>query len=212
MNFDILDESVAQKEKFRIAANKLLNQCFLVKSKEETKKEYMFVLQNKAMFNQYFELLGYQLKINDTMNVISLENQFGFARLRLSKFDSIMLLIFRLLYIEKRKEISTYDDTVTVLMEEIREKYSMLKIKNQLNLNKSMERGIISLFKRYNLVQNIETDVTEADARIIIYPSIVMAVQFSDLDDYYEKVKNLLQDYEQGDDSAEEELDAASLS
>ena len=28
--FEILNESVAQKEKFRIAANKLLNQCFLL--------------------------------------------------------------------------------------------------------------------------------------------------------------------------------------
>ena len=32
--FEILNESVAQKEKFRIAANKLLNQCFLLKKKE----------------------------------------------------------------------------------------------------------------------------------------------------------------------------------
>ena len=45
--FEIEKESVAQKEKFRIAANKLLNQCFLLKKKEDTKKDYIFVKQNK---------------------------------------------------------------------------------------------------------------------------------------------------------------------
>ena len=41
--FEILNESVAQKEKFRIAANKLLNHCFLLKKREDTKKDYFFV-------------------------------------------------------------------------------------------------------------------------------------------------------------------------
>ena len=36
--FEILNESVAQKDKFRTAANKLLNHCFLLKKKEDTKK------------------------------------------------------------------------------------------------------------------------------------------------------------------------------
>ena len=39
--FKVFEESVAQKEKFRVAANKLLNQCFLLKKKEDTRKEYV---------------------------------------------------------------------------------------------------------------------------------------------------------------------------
>ena len=45
--FEVFEESVAQKEKFRVAANKLLNQCFLLKKKEDTRREYVFVRQNK---------------------------------------------------------------------------------------------------------------------------------------------------------------------
>lgn len=73
--FEELNESTAQKEKFRIAANKLVN-------------------------------------------------QFGTGRLALGKYESILLLILRLLYVEKRKELATFSEEVTVLMEEIREKYA----------------------------------------------------------------------------------------
>ena len=38
--FEILEESAVQKEKFRVAANKLLNHCFLLWKREDTKKEY----------------------------------------------------------------------------------------------------------------------------------------------------------------------------
>ena len=212
--FDILNESTVQKEKFRMAANKLLNQCFLVKKKESTKKDYIFIQQNKELFYPYFELLGYQLQINEDQGVIALVNQYGSGRLQLNKYESIMLLIFRLLYLEKRKEIGTFSEEVTVLMEEVREKYAMLKIKARPFMNKTMEKSIISTLKKYNLVMNIEGDVTQADTRIIIYPSINMAVRTEDVNDYYNQIKNQLSGYAGGEEDGEPEeaIDEDSIS
>lgn len=198
--FEIFDESVAQKDKFRNAANKLLNQCFLVKKKEDTKTEYAFVLHNKELYIPYFDLLGYQLLINEDQGVIGLVNQFGQGRLQLSKYESIMLLIFRLLYVEKRKELGTYSEEVTVLMEEVRDKYAMLKIQVKPVLDKSMERSIIQLFRRYNLVKNLETDITNAETRIIIYPSISLAMPINEINDYYENIQTRLRDYAGGEE------------
>ena len=48
--FEEIMESTAQKEKFRTAANKLLNQCFLLRRREDTKKEYVYVRQNRELF------------------------------------------------------------------------------------------------------------------------------------------------------------------
>lgn len=48
--FEELMESAAQKDRFRVAANKLLNQCFLLRKREDTKKEYVFVRQNRELF------------------------------------------------------------------------------------------------------------------------------------------------------------------
>lgn len=202
---EIFNESAVQKDRFRVAANKLLNQCFLVKKKESTKKDYMFVHQNKEFFIPYFELLGYQLKINEDQGVMGLVNLYGTGRLAFNKYESVMLLIFRLLYLEKRKELGTFSEEVTVLMEEIREKYAMLKIKTKPVMDKSMERSIIASLRKYNLVMNIESDVSQADARIIIYPSIVMAVTMEDISDYYNQIKEKLASYTGGEEDGETE-------
>lgn len=206
--FDIEKESVAQKEKFRIAANKLLNQCFLLKKKEDTKKDYIFVKQNKEFFIPYFELLGYDIKINEDQGVIALVNQFGTGRLNLSKYESILLLILRLLYMEKRKELTTFSEEVTVLMEEVREKYALLKIKAKPMMDKGMEKNMVSLFRRYNLISNLDSDVNQSDARIIIYPSIIMAVTVEDVNEFYKMTERKLNDYAK---SKEEEQNSNEL-
>lgn len=203
--FEILSESVAQKEKFRIAANKLLNHCFLLKKREDTKKDYFFVKQNLELFVTYFDLLGYEVKMNEDQGVIGLVNQFSIGRVELSKYESILLLIMRLLYIEKRKELATFSEEVTVLMEEIREKYAMLKIKTKPMMDKGMERNFVKLFRKYNLIQNLDTDVNQADARIVIYPSIIMAVTVESVNDYYEMTERKLKEYAVGNDAAEKE-------
>ena len=203
--FEILNESVAQKEKFRIAANKLLNHCFLLKKREDTKKDYFFVKQNLELFVTYFDLLGYDVKMNEDQGVIGLMNQFPVGRVELSKYESILLLILRLLYIEKRKELATYSEEVTVLMEEIREKYAMLKIRTKPVMDKGMERNFVKLFRKYNLIQNLDTDVNQADARIVIYPSIIMAVTVENVNQYYEMTEQKLKEYAVGKESAEKE-------
>lgn len=200
---DIMNESVVQKERFRVAANKLLNNCFLVKKKPNTKAEYLFVVQNKELFLPYFDLLGYQLMINEEQGVIGITNQFGTGRYALSKYESIMLLIMRLLYIEKRKEIGTFSQEVTVLMEEIREKYAMLKVKSKPVMDKTMEREIISMMKRYNLVMNIENDVTQAETRIVIYPSIFMTVGTDQINEYYNQIQDKLKAYAGGEEDGD---------
>ncbi len=207
--FEILEESVAQKEKFRVAANKLLNQCFLLKKREDTRKEYIFVRQNRELFVPYFDLLGYDLKINEDQGVIGIVNRFGTGRLSLGKYESIFLLILRLLYIEKRKELATFSEEVTILMEEVREKYAMLKVKTRPMLDKSLERSMVSLFRRYNLIQNLDSDVNQPDARLVIYPSIIMAVPVENINEYFEMTERKLNEYAGGkeDGKSEEDLD-----
>lgn len=81
---DIFKESVIQKDKFRNAANKLLNHCFIVKRKEDLRSDYIFIIQNKEYFEEYFDLLGYELKINENTEVI------GFSYILVKKGIVIM--------------------------------------------------------------------------------------------------------------------------
>ena len=127
---EIFQESLAQKEKFRLTANKLLNNCFIVKKKEDTRYDYIFIIQNKERFAEYFDLLGYRIEINEMQGVVALASTSGTGRIRLKKIECIILLILRLLYIEKRRELSLNEDVV-VLSEEIQGKYHLMKIEKQ---------------------------------------------------------------------------------
>ncbi|MDW7670353.1 MAG: DUF4194 domain-containing protein [Bacillota bacterium] len=208
---DTIKENPVQKQKFQAAANKLLNHCFLVKRKEDNRKNYIFVQQYRELFNEYFDLLGYGVDINESNGVIALVNTSGTGRLRLNKVQSIFLLILRLLYIEKRKELSLNDDVV-VLMDEIHQKYNMLQIDAKKHLDKTMLRGFITLFRRYHIVDKIDTDVTLSDTRLRIYPSVLLAVPNDGLNTVYDSVIERLNSYVSGgeqdhDEEADEEAD-----
>ncbi len=204
MEMEVFKESHVQKEKFRVAANKLLNNCFIIKKKEDTRNDYIFILQNKALFVEYFDLLGYKININENQGVVALTNINGTGRLRLKKVESILLLILRLLYIEKRKELSLTEDVV-VLTDEMHQKYSMLKIEAKLNLDKTTLRDTIRLFKRYNIVTNIDRDVTMSDARIKIYPSVLFAIPNENLNSMYDAINEKLNQYVMGGESSDDE-------
>ena len=197
---EILKESLVQKDKFKIAANKLLNNCFILKKKDDTRNDYIFIVQNKELFIEYFELLGYTIEINEMYGVVALSNMYGTGRLRLKKIESVVLLILRLLYIEKRKELSLNEDVV-ILADDIHQKYDMLKIESKLNIDKTMLRDAVRLFKRYNLIYNIDADVTKSNARIRIYPSILFAVTNENVTQMYETIIDKLDKYINGGDS-----------
>lgn len=204
---EIFNESIIQKEKFRNAANKLLNHSFVVKKKEDSRNDYLFILQNKAYFEEYFDLLGYELKINENSEVIGLQNYNGTGRLRLKKIESVILLILRLLYIEKRNELGLHDDVI-ILIESIHEKYGMLKIDSKPNIDKTSLKETFRLFKKYNLIWPIDSDVTKPEARIKIYPSILFAVSNENINELYERVKDKLDHYLNGGENGyDEEVD-----
>ena len=201
---DIFKESVTQKEKFRVAANKLLNNCFIIKKIAETRNDYIFIVQNKELFVEYFDLLGYQLEINDAQGVVALTSINGTGRIRLKKIESIIFLIVRLLYVEKSKELSLHEEVV-VLSDEIQQKYNMLKIEAKPSLDKTILKESLKLFKKYNIIGMIDSDVTMSDARIKIYPSVLLAVPNENLTVLYDGINEKLKKYMNGGEQNDDE-------
>lgn len=186
------------KEKFRSAANKLLGECFLLKKHKDTASDYNYILNNKDAFVEYFEILGYEVMIDEQNGVIGLNNPAGTGRIHLKKIESILLLILRLLYIEKRKQLSQIEDVI-ILADEIYDKYNMLKMNAK--LDKTTMRNTLGMFQRYRLIGKLDADMSSSDTRIIIYPSILFAVTVSSLDDLYQNAKDKLEKYSVGGDS-----------
>ena len=208
-SLELIGSTASQKEKFSKAANNLLNHCFILKKKDDTRQDYIYIKDNKEQFSLVFDLFGYDLRIDEDMGLISISNRNATGRLQFTKFESIMFLIFKLLYLEKRNDLSTNGDNVTVTIQDIRDKYNVLKIKNKQKLDKNSERQIIALFKRYNLIRNLTSDITQGDTRIEIYPSIMIAIPNEGITHLYDSVKDRLAEYEleEGEEDADSKDD-----
>ena len=90
---EIIGSSNSQKVKFSKAANNLLNHCFILKKKEDTRLDYIFIKDNREQFALVFDLLGYDIRIDEDIGLISISNRNGTGRLQFTKFESIMFLI-----------------------------------------------------------------------------------------------------------------------
>ena len=197
------------KDKFKATANKLLNECFIIKKNKDTVSEYNFILNYRDYFVSLFDVLGYELVIQEDQSVIGINNPAGTGRIHLKKIESMLLLILRLLYIEERKKVSQTGDVI-VIVDQVYDKYNMLKMQNK--LDKTTLRNSMGLFRRYHLIQNLDSDMSNPDTRVIIYPSILLAVANTSLDDLYQSAKDKLDKYGRGgedraDSSDDEEAD-----
>ena len=195
-----LFEGMLQKDRdeFRRVCNKLMSICFIVRRNEATKSDFYFIQRWKQVFERYLEVLGYTLEINDEYGVIQLVYRENYNHLNLKLNDSIILLILRILYDEKKRELSLTD--VVVNLGDIQEKYISLKIREK-QIDKTTMNNALRLFKRFNLVELLDRDLMQEESRVIIYDSILMAVRVEDI----KRVNDMLALYRKGGKTEDEE-------
>ena len=181
-------------------ANYLLNNCFLIGSVDSTREKYYYVINHEEAFRSIFQPIGYTLVIHRNLRVVQLVNNHGTGRLALKKYESIILLIFRLLYVEKRESLSTNVDEVITTVEEIKNEYEKLNLPKR--FDRSFLEDSIKNIKRYNLVQPLEK-LENMSARIQIYPSVMLAMPDSSINKAYEQTSALLQQYVNSDEEEE---------
>ena len=182
-------------------ANYLLNNCFLMGTVDTTREKYYYVINHEESFRQIFLPIGYTLVIHRNLRVVQLINNHGSGRIALRKYESIILHIFRLLYVEKRESLSTNEDRIYATVEEIKNEYE------KLNLPRKFDRAFledsIRNIKRYNLVQ-VADKLVDMDARIQIYPSVMLAMPDSNISKAYDETVKLLSQYENSEEEDEE--------
>ena len=182
-------------------ANYLLNNCFLMGTVDTTREKYYYVINHEESFRQIFLPIGYTLVIHRNLRVVQLINNHGSGRIALRKYESIILLIFRLLYVEKRESLSTNEDRIYATVEEIKNEYE------KLNLARKFDRAFledsIRNIKRYNLVQ-VADKLVDMDAKIQIYPSVMLAMPDTDISKAYDETVKLLSQYENSEEEDEE--------
>ena len=176
------------KDEFTRICNRLLSQCFLCKKNEAARWDYYFIIKHKKEISEYLSVLGYRLEINEEYGVVQLVNMQNYNRYNMKLFESVILLILRILYDEKKRELSISDEVI-INMGDIHEKFMSLKIRDKM-IDKTTLRNAISTMRRFQLVEILDRDLANEDARLIIYDSILMAVRVEDIRTAYEKLEH----------------------
>jgi hypothetical protein len=185
-----LFEGMIQKDQdeFRKIMNRLMSTGFILRRKEQTKSDYYFILRHRSVFERYLDVLSYQIDINEEYGVIQLLNRENYNHLQLTMHESIILLILRILFYEKKRELSLTD--VVVNMGDIQEKYLSMQIRSE-QIGKTVMGNALKKFRRYSLVELLDGNNIREESRVLIYDSIMMAVRVDDI----KRVSELLERY-----------------
>ena len=101
-------------------ANYLLNHCFVLGCVEEQRAKYLYIQDHLNEVRAVFKPLGYAVLLYPApMQAAALVNEHEGSQARLLKYESILLLVLRLLYLQKRESLAASADEVLVTVEEV---------------------------------------------------------------------------------------------
>ena len=92
-------------------ANYLLNHCFVLGGVEDQRAKYLYVQDHLNEVRAVFAPLGCSVVLYPApLQAAALVNEHEGSQARLLKYESILLLVLRLLYLQKRESLSASAD------------------------------------------------------------------------------------------------------
>lgn len=172
---------MAENKMLEDAANYLLNHCFLLGGVEDQRARYRYVQDHLDQVRAVFAPLGYTVTLYPApMRVAALVNEHEGNQARLLKYESILLLVLRLLYVQKRESLASSADQVLVTVEEIQAELQKMNLPRRLD-QPTLER-LLRTLRRYNLACPVGRP-NELDSRVEIYPTVLLALPDAELAD-----------------------------
>lgn len=180
-------QNLTEQEKniFSKIVNKLFQINYLTIQKTEDANDYRFILLYKELFTSFFQLSDFQLKIKKYDEIIFIKNLNHFNKLKLKKEESLILLILRILFQQKRENKSS--GTISIYLQDIYHKLNSIDYKEIKKLTKEKIKNILALYKRFNIINYIENELSD-DLIITIYNSILYLIDLDMIKQYKESL------------------------
>ncbi|MBE0466736.1 MAG: DUF4194 domain-containing protein [Candidatus Desulforudis sp.] len=191
-----------EREEFTRIVNKLLAFTFVARKNDEDRRDYYFLERHEDLFRGYLKLAGWTMAADKSHGVYQVINDFAYNRLRLKLEESIILLIIRLCYEEKRREINLTEN-IMLRVREIQEKYAALGIRKR-PIDKKSLRETLALLKRFGILRPLDGETIDPECRLEIFPTILFAVRVEDIRDIHEKLDSYRERPDGGAPAAEE--------
>ena len=175
-------------------ANYLLNHCFITGGCEETREQYYFAVKHMDELRTVFSPLGYTPILHAApLKVVALVNTFEGTQVKLKKYESVVLLIFRLLYLQKREHMKVDGDRVLITVEELQQEYQKLDLPQKLDQRKLED--VLRTLRSYNLARQVDR-LDHVQAQIEIFPTVILALPDHVLRASQEECSKKLREYE----------------
>lgn len=187
-------------------ANYLLNHCFVPCGLDSTREKYYLIANNTSEFTRIFNPLGYTVVVHPSpLMIVQLVNNHEGNQIKLKKYESIITIILRLLYIEKRESLTGQDDNVIVKIADIETHYNKMNLSKK--LDKKMLEDIFKTLKKYNIAFPINK-LSDSESEIIIMSTVMLALPDKSINAAYNDTLAFLKKYEgkeyENNDSDEE--------
>ncbi|QTX03133.1 hypothetical protein LFWB_5670 [Candidatus Phytoplasma luffae] len=180
-NFKTLKEK--EQNVFSRIVNKLLQVNYLTIQKPEDVNDYRFIIFYKELFSSFLNLIDFELEIKKYDEVIFIKNLHNFNKLKLKKEESLILIILRILF-QKQKETASQNNIIQIYLQDIYNKLHNIEYKEMKNLTKEKMKNILTLLKRYNIINYTDNNILQDDLIIKIYPSILYLIDLDAIEEY----------------------------
>lgn len=186
-----------KKNNFSKIVNRLLNESFLIREKDEDKDDYYKAIDAIDELNNYLSIMDYEVIYDKDINLIYIKSLDNKNRIHLTKFVTIILLLLRVEYFKASKKASL-TDLVSITFDELKQAVKKTNIyKDEKSTNEYLEA--LKELKRLKIVNYKVGNDFSGETRIFIYPSILYVVSIENV----EHLSNLLKKY-LGDNKDEE--------
>ena len=191
MNQDIEALSLIQKlsasefERFKAAIKILTTKTFIIRGIEKERELYQFVVRNIALFDAWFSCMDATLTKDESLGVVAFKGS-GNNRLFFSKEEICAVLVLRLLYEDKKTEVSLAAFPA-VTISDFQQKF------NALTGDEIKKTALINVLRRLSSSKliSIETqDYADPEGQIKLYPSIPLSIDRNALDEALALLEN----------------------
>lgn len=202
------DFTSSDKIMFQNCCRKIMRRTFLVRDKQEDRKQYFFVVKHIDTFLNYFSFMGFEIKCDKDSGVVMLDNCAAIGdkdksqsnRYRFTKEETIVLCCLWLLYVSRIKE-GTLSSVIVIGVSDLI--YELEKHDARDLVNKTALGNIFKVFKNYSLI-DIEGNIGDMDCKLILYPSLQFVL---DVNEFERFVKEIVEVVLAGKDSMGDDVD-----
>ena len=186
--------SMTERETFSRIVNQLLSHTFLLVDQYDPQeqmtrvnKDYLFTDRNFELFQEYFAMAGFRLERDSGYGVIQLCSSYEGNRRRFNKLTTGMVFALRLIFEEEREKLNLSKEVI-ITVGDLIHKLITLGFLQKKPANTELHASMRTMAE-FRIIEKLDGAWEDADARLVILPSILFIVSNEQISGLYRMVQ-----------------------